>query len=63
MSAMSSRDNSLGAKHVQDYTLIVLKKNLKVLDDPLHDAEVIQDLHDRNEEDDSGELQQLWAGA
>jgi hypothetical protein len=49
----SSCDDGLSARHVHSLE----EEPRKVLDDPLHDAEVIQHLHKRNEEDDSGELQ------
>src|SRR6266702_7829147 len=54
----SSCDVSLGARHVH----CLEEEPSKVLDDPLHDAEVIQHLHERNEEYDSRELQYSWAG-
>ena len=48
----SSCDGGLGARHVHCF-----EEPRKVLDDPPHDAEVIQHLHECNEEDDSEELQ------
>ncbi len=48
----SSCDDGLGARHVHSLE----EQPSKVLDDQLHDAEVIKHLHECNEEDDSGEL-------
>jgi hypothetical protein len=49
----SSCDNGFGARNVHSLE----EEPREVLNDPLHDAEVIQHLHERNEEDDSGELE------
>ena len=43
-----SCDDGFGTRHVHDPE----KEPREVLDDPLHDAEVVQHLHERNEEDD-----------
>ena len=48
-----SSNDSFGSRHVHGLE----KKPCKVLDDPLHDADIIQHLHKCNEEDDSGELE------
>jgi hypothetical protein len=47
-----SRNYSLSARHVHSLE----KEPSEVLDDPLHNAEIIQHLHKRNEENDSAKL-------
>jgi hypothetical protein len=46
-------NDGFGSRHVHSLE----KEPCNVLDDPLHYADVIQHLHECNEEDDSGELE------
>ena len=47
-----SRDDGLSTGHVQSLE----EEPSEMLDDPLHNSEIIEHLHERDEEDDSGEL-------
>lgn len=65
-----SSDNCLSTRHVHGFEEEpcaksrsvsqipnIQQNNLQILDEPLHDTQIVEHLNERNEENDSGELQ------